>query len=520
MISATDSDADLLGQARQGDGAAFTELYARHQPAAQRLAISYRRAGDPDDLVNEAFERVLGAIQRGAGPTETFRAYLFVTLRRIAAERISRTQEEPIPEVPEHIQARQADLDVDAIERHLVVRAYESLPEQSQMALWQSVVEGRRPRELAPLLGTSANAAAAIAYRSREKLRQAYLQAHLKAAPRPECEPHRSRLGAFVRNGLSPRHERATRAHIDKCASCRGLLGELVDVNGVLGAALFPIFVSSGEIGAAILGGAAGGAAAESASGPAGMSGLARRGLSKAHSNPGTLAGVAVATAAVAAAVGAAVIAFRPGDDAPPPDAAAREVEVVEPAEPDDRPGTSVAPTPTTEIADAPPAEEPPPANPDPPSTLSGSAEPASGPEVTPAPGSEPPPSVPTPEAQEAAPATPSTPEPPPPPAEPRPTPPVPPQSPASPTPLEPEISSDASQWREWEPPRWSPGSPWWTREWPRWLGEVERILERSLVPSEPRRESTQLGSTPDDLVRPDDSRTAGGGADRDRPPR
>ena len=64
------SDSQLLDQARQGDEAAFTELYVRHQPAALRLARTYRRFGDPDDLVNGAFERVLGAIRRGAGPTE------------------------------------------------------------------------------------------------------------------------------------------------------------------------------------------------------------------------------------------------------------------------------------------------------------------------------------------------------------------------------------------------------------------------------------------------------------------
>jgi DNA-directed RNA polymerase specialized sigma24 family protein len=53
-------DAELLDQARNGDEAAFTELYVRHQPAALRLASTYRRLGDPEDLVNEAFEKGSG----------------------------------------------------------------------------------------------------------------------------------------------------------------------------------------------------------------------------------------------------------------------------------------------------------------------------------------------------------------------------------------------------------------------------------------------------------------------------
>jgi hypothetical protein len=68
------SDAELLDQARNGDEAAFTELYVRHQAAALRLASTYRRLGDPEVLVNQAFEQVLAVVRRGSGPTDAFRA--------------------------------------------------------------------------------------------------------------------------------------------------------------------------------------------------------------------------------------------------------------------------------------------------------------------------------------------------------------------------------------------------------------------------------------------------------------
>jgi RNA polymerase sigma factor (sigma-70 family) len=234
MLATALSDAELLAHARQGDKAAFGELYVRHRSAARRLASSYRGAGDPDDLVQDAFERVLRALKRGGGPDEAFHAYLFAILRRLAIESIARTRDYPVDEVPEPVKAEARAEPLDPTERKILINAYGSLPERWQAVLWQTVVKGRQPRELAPALGVSANAAAALAYRAREGLRQAYLQAHLHAAPHPECEPHRSRLGAYVRNGLGGRDRSATETHVSDCAECSAALIELREIDRVL----------------------------------------------------------------------------------------------------------------------------------------------------------------------------------------------------------------------------------------------------------------------------------------------
>lgn len=252
MTTTTLSDVELLHQARGGDEAAFTELYVRHHAAALRLASTYRRLGDPEDLVNESFEKVLGALRRGGGPTEAFRAYLFVTLRRLASDQAERPREDPLDDVPEPVAAEAVDGSSMA-DRAIISRAFESLPERWQAVLWHAAIEGRQPRELGPVLGVSANAAAALSYRAREKLRQAYLQAHLQASPHPECEPHRSRLGAYVRDALTPRDQQATQHHIEACESCQALVVELTEVNRLLVRSVLPLFLLGGSVGTATI---------------------------------------------------------------------------------------------------------------------------------------------------------------------------------------------------------------------------------------------------------------------------
>jgi hypothetical protein len=182
--------------------------------------------------------------------------------------------------------------------------------------LWHTAVEGRQPKELAGVLGVSANAAAAMAYRAREKLRQAYLQAHLLASPAPEHEPYRSQLGAYVRDGLSKRDRAAVQAHLDGCKSCRALVAELDDVNRMLVRSVVPLFVLVGggkaALAAAAGGAAAGGAAAES--GSSGSSGGSPSLASKARSLASPVGSVVAIGALIAGLAGIGTVMAREDD--------------------------------------------------------------------------------------------------------------------------------------------------------------------------------------------------------------
>lgn len=296
------SDVELLEQVRRGNEAAFTELYVRHRAVARRVALTYRCPGDPDDLVNEAFEKVFAAVRRGSGPTDAFRAYLLVTMRRLAADYAERPHDDRLDDLPEAVVAAASEPPLDAEDRDLITRAFESLPDRWQAVLWYTAVEGRNPRELAPLLGVSANAVSALAYRAREQLRQAFLQAHLQTWSRPQCEPHRSLLGAYVRDGQSRRERANTQRHLDTCDSCQGLVAELHQVNTMLVRSVAPLFPAA-FLGKLALGGL--GAAGAGGGGGAGIGALSGAGSHAARKSFGTLAYLKQASTTVSGLVAA-----------------------------------------------------------------------------------------------------------------------------------------------------------------------------------------------------------------------
>ena len=104
----------------------------------------------------------------------------------------------------------------DHTDEGLVLRAFQELPERWQLVLWHTEIEGQPPAAVAPLLGLSPNATAALAVRAREGLRQAYLQAHLQSRPAESCRFSVEHLGSFVRDGLGKRDNAKVEAHLGR----------------------------------------------------------------------------------------------------------------------------------------------------------------------------------------------------------------------------------------------------------------------------------------------------------------
>lgn len=177
--AAESDDAALLVRLREGDDAAFGELYRRHAPVVRRFALSVQRQGvDVDDVVAEVFLRVLRAVRAGRGPRDTIRTYLFTVVRRVVAEwsAARRYQLVGADELTER-GPRQGDHQVVQAEGELLARAFLRLPERWREVLWRTEVEGHRPASLAAQLGLTPNATAVLAHRARRRLREAYHQA-------------------------------------------------------------------------------------------------------------------------------------------------------------------------------------------------------------------------------------------------------------------------------------------------------------------------------------------------------
>lgn len=243
-----ESDARLLERTREGDDEAYGELYRRHADAALRLARNLTRStATAEDLMADAFASVLLALRNGSGPTEAFRPYLLTAVRR-RSWRGARRAEDPVDPTGPAAGLDLPVLDADGHDAALLVSAYRSLPERWQLVLWHTEVEGQPPAEVAPLVGLSPHATAALAHRAREGLREAFLQAHLREDAVPAaCRSTVAALGALVRGRAGARDRASADAHLATCERCRHLRAELVDVNRAL----------RGVVGPLVLGGAA-----------------------------------------------------------------------------------------------------------------------------------------------------------------------------------------------------------------------------------------------------------------------
>lgn len=227
-----DSDEMLIARSRVGDSHAYAALYERHRSAALAAARCLTRsASDADDVVSESFARVLNVLRVGKGPLSAFRPYLMTVVRNTVYERTRRSRETPSDLIGDKADPAASDAADRDAEARIAREAFESLPERWQLILWHTEVEGRSPAEVAPLLGLAPNSVAALAYRAREGLRQAYLQAHVSAQSDSECRGYGATFGAYIRDSLPARERVAVDAHLGECAPCRLVLDELRPTN-------------------------------------------------------------------------------------------------------------------------------------------------------------------------------------------------------------------------------------------------------------------------------------------------
>ncbi|MBB5633597.1 RNA polymerase sigma factor (sigma-70 family) [Cryobacterium mesophilum] len=295
-------DQELVLRAREGDRTAFAELWVRHAGAGITVARGFTSSLDADDLVAEAFARIYQRVLDGGGPDGAFRPYLYTTIRNLASrwgrgrqdiqiEDIEDLQDDSVPDDPSTV----------ALDTRLTARAFTSLPERWQSVLWYTEVEGMSPQDVAPILGLTANGVAALAYRAREGLRTAWLQAHVSlAGSTSDCKWVISRLGENARHTLTPREQLRMDAHTAECDSCESIAREVDEVGSGIAVILLPLLLGA-TVGGSLLSMVGNASSAAAAAVPTLPPALAAGGTL-----PGAAAGSAAAGTAAAGAAGVA----------------------------------------------------------------------------------------------------------------------------------------------------------------------------------------------------------------------
>lgn len=235
-------DLDLLAAYRAGDPAAATTLFELYREDA--LVAARAAAPDPDtaeDFVAEAFVKVFGLLDRGKGPTGSFRYYLRATIRTVAldwyrsqANTVYTSDYGPLEPLISDQSVDRGDRDPET--RFLtgagseIISAFQQLPERWRRVIFLKVVEGRGDAESARELGVSANTTAVLYRRAREGLRKGYLSEVanvLSVDGNPECRALAGDLAASVSGRVPLSRQRRLNAHLAYCKTCNSNRGEI-----------------------------------------------------------------------------------------------------------------------------------------------------------------------------------------------------------------------------------------------------------------------------------------------------
>lgn len=169
----------LAERARDGEGAAFTELYRKTYPLAWRAL--YKVVGpspDLEDLLQESYLQLMKALKgyRGEAKTTTFlhRVCVNVGLMHVRAKR--RRPEDPTDEVPEHPTGEAHDPEraakVSQAQR-LLRQALATLSDEKATVFTYHDLLGLKPEEISELTGAPPNTVRSRLNRAREDFTRA-----------------------------------------------------------------------------------------------------------------------------------------------------------------------------------------------------------------------------------------------------------------------------------------------------------------------------------------------------------
>ena len=184
---ATDPDVDLMLRVRDGDTAAFRELFARHVDPVVNFASRFVTNRDrAEELVQDAFFQIFRARKRYE-PKARFATYLYRVVTNLCLNELRRfeyqgrleplegnpgPEGEPTRELPDEVAATAHDRMVGQEAAGRIQAVLNRLPTSQKTALLLSRVEGFSYQEVADTLETSVSAVKSLIFRATQTLRQ------------------------------------------------------------------------------------------------------------------------------------------------------------------------------------------------------------------------------------------------------------------------------------------------------------------------------------------------------------
>ncbi|MGQ0830708.1 MAG: RNA polymerase sigma factor [Microthrixaceae bacterium] len=158
---------ELVERAREGDRAAFGELFALHHPAVFRVARARLPHAAAQDAAAETFARAWVAIPRYRRTGAPFVAWLYGITRNVVADmarRGARTESQAQPDLPAADPWRSRD------ERLDLLAALADLPEEQRRVIELKYLIGLTNDEVAAALGKKPGAVNAQQWRALRTL--------------------------------------------------------------------------------------------------------------------------------------------------------------------------------------------------------------------------------------------------------------------------------------------------------------------------------------------------------------
>lgn len=172
----SDDEAKLIQQAKQGDPAAFTEIYKQCQPAIYRY-IFYQvgEAATAEDLTSEVFVRLVDKIDRFTYRGRPLLAWLYTIARNLVTDHHRRVKQTQPLELEKQLVADTIDVEEhieDKLAQRRVIAAIARLTEEQRQVILLRFIEGLDNASTASILGKSVNAVKALQHRALAALRR------------------------------------------------------------------------------------------------------------------------------------------------------------------------------------------------------------------------------------------------------------------------------------------------------------------------------------------------------------